>query len=290
MEDYLVIGMDPKEHFRAYAARTTGLVEEAQLRHQTSPTATAALGRALTAGVLMSANLKNEDLLTLRILGDGPLGAIVVTSGADAYVRGYVQCPGADLPSKNGKLDVGGGVGSSGQLIVTKNIGLGEPYSGSIPLVSGEIGIDIANYYARSEQLPSLVALGVLVNKDTSVRAAGGYLIQAFPGAEDAELSALEEKAESLPNVSKMNDEGASPEEVLGMLLGDFVELQRKPVGFRCGCSKEKLEKILISLGEEEIRDIIEKQKAAELKCHFCCNEYHFEREELEEILRKAKG
>ncbi|MHB9095107.1 MAG: Hsp33 family molecular chaperone HslO [Eubacteriales bacterium] len=290
MEDYLVIGMDKHEHFRAYAAITSKLVQEARTRHNTSPTATAALGRALTAGVLMSANLKGEDLLTLRIIGDGPLGAIVVTTDAEGNVRGYVQNPGADIPSKNGKLDVSGGVGRQGQLSVTKNMGLKEPYTGSIDLVSGEIGEDIAYYYAKSEQIPSVVALGVLVDTDISVKSAGGYLIQAFPGAEEQELVDLEERACSLPNISSLYSEGAAPEQVLQKLLGpDFVELHRKKVGFHCRCSKDKLEQILISLGEIEIRDIIESQERAEIECHFCADKYCFEGSELQSILQAAK-
>ncbi len=291
MNDYLVIGTDKKGHFRAYAAITTGLVEEARQRHNTSPTATAALGRALTAGVLMSANLKGDDLLTLRIIGSGPLGAVVVTADSLGNVRGYVQSPEADLPSKNGKLDVGGGIGNDGELSVTKNMGLKDPYTGSVPLVSGEIGEDIAYYYAKSEQIPSLVALGVLVKEDISVQAAGGYLIQAFPGVEDEHLKSLEDRAMSLPNVSSLYNNNLKPEEVLQKLLGsDFVELERKTVDFKCGCSKEKLERILISLGKEELADIIEKQNNAEIQCHFCGDQYNFSTGELETLLKEASS
>lgn len=291
MKDYLVIGTDKNGHFRAYAAVTTGLVEEARQRHDTSPTATAALGRALTAGVLMSANLKGDDLLSLRIIGGGPLGAVVVTADSQGNVRGYVQSPEADLPPKNGKLDVGGAVGSNGQLSVTKNMGLKDPYTGSVPLVSGEIGEDIAYYYAKSEQIPSIVALGILVNEDISVKAAGGYLIQAFPGVEEEELKNLEERAMALPNISGMYSDGLKPEEILEKLLGpEFTEFDRKTVGFECGCSKEKLEQILISLGEKEISDIIKQQNEAEIKCHFCGNEYNFNAEELKGLLTEVKG
>lgn len=290
MNDYLVIGIDKKENFRAYAAVTTGLVEEARQRHNTSATASAALGRTLTAGVLMSANLKGDDLLTIRILGDGPLGAVVVTADADANVRGYVQNPQADLPAKNGKLDVGGAVGHHGQLAVTKNLGLRDPYTGSINLVSGEIGEDIAYYYATSEQIPSVVALGVLVETDISVKAAGGVLVQALPGAGEEALLELEQRAQALPHISRLFSEGVLPEQILQRLLGaDFVELERKPVAFKCRCSREKLEKILISLGEDEIRDIINTQGRAEITCHFCGDKYYFETGELEEILASAR-
>ena len=290
MNDYLVIGIDKKEHFRAYAAVTTQLVEEARQRHDTSATASAALGRTLTAGVLMSANLKGDDLLTIRILGDGPIGAVVVTTDVDANVRGYVQNPHADLPSKNGKLDVGGIVGCQGQLSVTKNMGLRDPYTGSIDLVSGEIGEDVAFYYAKSEQIPSVVALGVLVETDLTVKAAGGFLIQALPGTGEDALIELEQRVSRLPHLTQLFNEGTRPEQILQRLLGeDFLELQRKPVAFKCGCSKEKLEKILISLGENEIRDIINTQERAEVRCHFCGDKYIFETQELEHLLASAK-
>lgn len=290
MNDYLVIGIDKKENFRAYAAITAQTVEEARRRHGTSATASAALGRTLTAGVLMSANLKGDDLLTIRVLGDGPIGAVVVTSDADANVRGYAINPTADLPAKNGKLDVGGLIGCSGQLAVTKNMGLRDPYTGSINLVSGEIGDDVAFYYARSEQIPSVVALGVLVDTDLSIMTAGGFLIQALPGATEEALMELEQRVAGLPHVTQLLSKGMLPEQLLQQLLGqEFVELQRKPVAFNCRCSKEKLEKILISVGEEEITDIINTQGRAEIKCHFCGDVYYFEADELQEILALAK-
>lgn len=290
MNDYLVIGIDKQENFRAYAAVTTKLVEEARRRHDTSATASAALGRTLTAGVLMSANLKGDDLLTIRVMGDGPIGVVVVTADAEANVRGYVVNPHADLPSKNGKLDVGGLVGCNGELSMTKNMGLRDPYTGSINLVSGEIGEEVALYYARSEQIPSVVALGVLVETDLSIKAAGGYLIQALPGTEENALIELEQRINNLPHITQLYSEGIPPEKILQQLLGeDFVELQRKPVAFKCRCSKEKLEKIMISLGEEEISDIINTQGKAEIKCHFCGDSYYFATDELKEILASAK-
>jgi len=290
MKDYLIVGTDKKENLRVYAAVTTGLAEEARRRHDTSPTASAALGRGLTAGVLMSASLKGDDLLTLRIIGDGPLGALIVTSDSAGNVRGYAQHPEADLPSKNGKLDVGGLVGKKGELYVTKNMGLKDPYTGSVPIVSGEIGEDIAYYYARSEQIPSIVSLGVLVDTDISVRAAGGYLVQAFPGAGAGELAALEQRALSLPGISSLINEGSAPEEWLKILLGDFVEIDRRPVSFLCRCSREKIEQVLIGMGETEIRDIIEHQKRTEIKCHFCGEKYYFEKHEMEKLLREAQS
>ncbi|MBU7005517.1 Hsp33 family molecular chaperone HslO [Phosphitispora fastidiosa] len=290
MKDYLVVGTNKKENLRVYAAVTTGLAEEARRRHDTSPTASAALGRGLTAGVLMSANLKGDDLLTLRIIGDGPLGALIVTSDSAGNVRGYAQCPEADLPSRNGKLDVGGLVGKKGELYVTKNMGLKDSYTGSVPIVSGEIGEDIAYYYARSEQIPSVVALGVLVDTDISVRAAGGYLVQAFPGAGAEDLAALEQRALSLPGISSLINEGSAPEEWFKILLGDFVEIDRRPVSFLCRCSREKIEQVLIGMGEAEIRDIIEHQRRTEIRCHFCGEKYYFERHEMEKLLKEAQS
>lgn len=290
LNDCLVIGTDKNAHFRAYAAVTGGIVEEARQRHQTSATASAALGRTLTAGVLMSANLKGEDLLTIRVLGDGPLGAIVVTADAAGNVRGYVQCPGADPPSRNGKLDVGAAVGKNGSLSVSKNMGLKDPYTGSIPLVSGEIGEEIAHYYARSEQIPSVVALGVLVDTDTSVKTAGGYLVQAFPGVQEEELETLEKRTVQMPNISQVYSQGLSPEEVLGRLLGpDCLILEKRPVCFRCGCSRRKVEQILMSMGEDEIRDCITSGQKTEIDCHFCGQRYSFANRELQDLLNQAK-
>lgn len=288
-KDYLIIGTDKKGYFRAYAAITSQIAEEARSRHNTSPTATAALGRGLTAGVLMSAGLKGEDLMTIRIIGEGSLGALVVTADAMGNVRGYVQNPEADLPSKEGKLDVGGLVGHEGQLSVTKNLGLKEPYTGSIPLVSGEIGEDIAYYLLKSEQIPSVVNLGVLVDTDISVKASGGFLIQALPGADEDVVAEMEEKMIALPHISELICSGNTPEDIMQKIFGDdFQLLEKREIGFLCGCSKEKLEKILISLGEQEIKDIIEQQNMAEIKCHFCGDEYHFDKVELEAILKEA--
>lgn len=288
MKDYLVRATAAGGQIRALAVVTTNLVDEARQRHKTYPVATAALGRTLTGALLLGATLAEEDILTVRILGDGPLGAVVATANGKGQVRGYVQEPFTHLPSTpQGKLDVGGAVGREGQLYVTKDIGLREPYTGSVPLTSGEIGDDLTYYLTVSEQVNSSVGLGVLVETDNSVRAAGGYIIQLLPGYEEETVSRLEENLLGVTPVSTMVDEGKSPEEMLkAVLMGlDINFLETKEVSFSCPCSKERLEKVLISLGREEIVSMIEEQGGVELTCHFCCDVYNFSKEELENLI-----
>lgn len=289
--DYMVIGTAAQGMIRAVAARTTNLVEEGRLRHGTFPTATAALGRVLTAGGLLSANLKGEDLLTLRIIGDGPLGAIVCSVDAGRYLRGYVQNPDVHLPSKGNKLDVGGAVGKKGFIYISRDLGLKEPYTGSSPLVTGEIGEDLALYFANSEQIPTVVSLGVLVEPDGSVQSAGGFFIQLMPGADEEITDRLEEMLKFVLPVSNMIAAGHSSEEILADLLGplQFNLLETRPLAFRCRCSKEMLEPIIISLGAGEIKSIIDEMGVAEIKCHFCSEAHHFERNELEKLLTEAQ-
>lgn len=291
-QDYMVIGTAAEGMVRAFAARTTNLVDEARRRHGTYPTATAALGRVLTAGGLLSANLKGDDLLTLRFMGNGPLGAIICSVDTRGYLRGYVQNPEVHLPGRGNKLDVGGAVGKNGFIYVSRDIGLKEPYTGSYPLVSGEIGEDLAAYFAKSEQIPTAVSLGVLVEPDGSVQAAGGFFIQVMPGA-DVEITArLEGILDSVLPVSNMIAAGRVPEEILNDLFGTmhFNQLETRPLAFRCRCSKELLESILISLGADELSDMIEKQGSAEVKCHFCAETYQFDKSELEKLLAEAKN
>jgi len=291
MQDYLVRATAGDGQIRALAAVTTQLVEAGRRRHDTLPTATAALGRTITAALLMGATLKGEDTLTMRIFGDGPLGGIIAQSDAHGHVRGYVQEPHTHLPSNaQGKLDVSGAVGS-GHLYVTKDIGLKEPYTGSVPLVSGEIAEDIAHYYAASEQIPTVICLGVLVDTDGKVLASGGYIIQIMPGAGEEVFQAVEDYLKEVVPVSALIERGQNPEDILkGVLKGFEVNvLEKKDVSFDCHCAKEKLEKVLISLGEQELQDIIQQQGKAELKCHFCSEQYEFSGEELEKLLSEAK-
>ena len=260
MKDCLVRGIGEDGKFRVFAATTTQLVEEARSRHDTWPVASAALGRSLTAGLLLGANLKGEDLITLRVFGDGPLGAIIVTANAAGEVRGYVQEPHTDLEhTAGGKLPVGAAVGK-GVLYVSKDLGLKEPFTGSVGLVSGEIGEDIAQYLLISEQTPSAVALGVLIGPDGSVRASGGLVIQLFPGAEKEVLTRLEEGIRQLPPVSNLVARGLTPEEMVAEVVGDLKVryLERIPLSFKCRCTHERVGDILAAMGKQEIEKILQ--------------------------------
>ena len=272
MEDYIVRATAGDGQIRAFAAVTTNLVEEARKRHDTSPVATAALGRLLTAGAMMGSMMKNEtDILTLQIKGSGPLGGITVTADAKARVKGYVDNPDVMLPPKNGKLDVGGAVGI-GLLNVIKDMGLKEPYSGQTVLQTGEIAEDLTYYFATSEQVPSSVGLGVLMNKENTVRCAGGFIVQVMPFVTEEVLGRLEENIQKISSVTTMLDNGHTPEEMLEKVLdGLDVEItDTLPAAFYCNCSRERIEKAIISIGKKEIREMIDEGKEVEVKCHFC--------------------
>lgn len=287
MDDYLVRGVGEDGQFRVFAATTTKLVEEARRRHDTWPVASAALGRALTAGLLLGANLKGEDLLTLRIFGDGPAGAVIVTANATGEVRGYIQEPHVDLPhTPAGKLPVGAAVGK-GLLHITKDLGLKEPFTGSVELVSGEIGEDVAKYLLTSEQIPSAVALGVLVAPDGCVKASGGLILQLFPDAEKDILTRLEKSISELPPVSSLVDRGMTLEEVVSAAVGGLRVryLEKTPLHFKCSCSREKVGDILAAMGKEELEKLLEEQGKAEVRCHFCGEQYVFDAPELKDIL-----
>lgn len=289
MKDYLVRAVDSTGKIKISVARTTDLVEKARQTHNTSATATAALGRVLTAGTLMATSLKNKtDVLTLSFAGNGPARGIHVVVKAGGNVKGYIGNPEADLPSKAGnELDVGGLVGKEGTLTTIMDLGLKEPYVGTTELVSGEIAEDLAHYYAISEQQPSVVSLGVLVEKDLSVKAAGGYIVQLLPDVSDEEISKIEENLAKVEAMSKMIDRGLSPEEIAKEVLTGFDVkiLEKEDVAFECDCSKEKMTKALISIGAEEINSIIEEDGQAELVCHFCNTKHQFEKEDLQEIM-----
>ncbi|MDO3412888.1 Hsp33 family molecular chaperone HslO [Saccharibacillus sp. CPCC 101409] len=289
--DYLVRGTALKGKVRAFAVRSTQLVEELRRRHDTFPTATAALGRTLTTAAMMGAMLKGEEKLTIQVKGDGPLGQIVADANAKGEVRGYVDHPHVHLPSNAmGKLDVAGAVGTEGFLYVIKDLGLKEPYRGSVPIVSGELGEDFTYYFAVSEQTPSAVGIGVLVAPDNTVISAGGFIVQLLPGLSDEEIDAIEHAVSTLPPVSALLDQGLSPEELLKWVLPDVQVQERLDIDFRCECSRERVERTLISLGSKEIEDIIEEQGVAEVVCHFCNEAYQFEREDLEKILEQTRG
>ena len=292
--DILKRGTSMDGTIRVYACITTELVNKAQQIHKMYPVAAAALGRTLTAAAMMGASgLKNEDdSITIQIKGDGPLGFVVAVGEADANVRGYVQNPYVDRPlNDKGKLDVGGAVGN-GYLSVVRDLGLKEPYIGQVPLVSGEIAEDITMYYAQSEQTPTATGLGVLVDTDNSVIAAGGFLIQLMPGATDETAKKLEKILEDIPPVTAMINDGLGVDDLIFRITDGFdmlIENKEEHPKYSCKCSKERMEKALISIGEEELSGIIEEQGEAELTCQFCDNKYKFSKEELSELLKQAK-
>ncbi len=291
--DYLVRALAAGGTVRVLAARTTDLVEEARRRHQTTPTATAALGRALTAGALLGALLKGRERVTLRILGDGPLGGIVVDAGADGRVRGYVKQPRVLLPlAPGGKLDVGRAVGRRGSIHVTRDLGLKEPYTSSGPLVSGEIGEDLTHYFARSEQTPSAVSLGVLVDPGGAVRAAGGLLVQLLPGWGPEAARLVEANLAGLDSISRAIDRGATPEDLVELALSGVEgrTRERQPLLFSCRCSRDRSSQLLLSLGHDELADMLRSDGGAELRCRFCAEMYRFDRDELGALLAAARA
>lgn len=292
MKDYIVRATAAGAQIRAFAATTRNLVEDARNAHGISPVATAALGRLLTAGAMMGTMLKGEkDLLTLQIRGDGPIHGITVTADSKARVKGYADNPGVMLPPNAlGKLDVGGAVGN-GMLTVIRDLGLKEPYVGQTVLQTGEIAEDMTYYFAASEQIPSTVGLGVLMEKDNTVKRAGGFILQLMPFAEDSVIEKLEENLKKMPSVTAILDTGKTPEELLSVVL-EGIELEitdTVPTEFYCNCDKKRIEKAIISIGEKDIREMIEEGKEIEVKCHFCNSAYTFSVEELKELLKRAK-
>ncbi len=292
MGDYIVRATAGNGSIRAFAATTQELVQFAREIHHTSPVASAALGRMLTAAAMMGSMLKGEkDLVTLQVRGDGPLQGIVVTSDSQARVKGYVFHPTVEIPDKYpGKLNVSGAIGN-GYLSVIKDIGMKEPYAGRIELVTGEIAEDLTYYFAQSEQTPSAVGLGVLVDTDTSIRRAGGFMIQLLPDATEEMITKLEQKLNTIPYITDLMDMGKTPEDILEMILGDFDLKMTDTVStsFYCNCTRERVEKALISIGKEELEKIIREDKKANLHCHFCSKEYDFTEEELLQLLEEAK-
>ena len=272
---------------------TTYLVEKARVIHDLSPTATAALGRLLSITCIIGANMKNtKDILTVQVRGDGPIGSMVAVSTNFPKVKAYVQNPLVELPlNRNGKIDVGNAVGKNGFLNIIKDIGLKEPYIGIVPLVSGEIAEDFTSYFAISEQKPSVVALGVLVDKD-GVKASGGYVISLMPDATEEIISKIEENIRSIEPISKMLDDKLDLIEIAKRVSGDknikIVEENIIPV-YECDCSKEKIGNGLISIGKKELKDIIEEDGKADINCNFCNKNYHFTKEDLEELLKEIK-
>ena len=292
MSDYIVRATAGNGSIRAFAATTRDLVQHAREVHHTSPVASASLGRMLTAAAMMGSMLKGDkDILTLQVRGEGPLQGIVVTSDSKAQVKGYVFNPSVEIPDLiPGKLNVSGAIGA-GHLSVIKDIGMREPYAGKIELVTGEIAEDLTYYFAQSEQTPSAIGLGVLVETDTSIRRAGGFIIQLLPDATDEMIVKLEKKLATIPYVSDLLDMGLTPEDILEMILGDLdlKIMDKVPATFYCNCTRERVEKALISIGKDELEKIIREDKKANLHCHFCSKEYDFNEEQLVALLEEAR-
>ena len=290
MTDYIVRATAADGQIRAFAAYTKDVVEEARRRHNTSPTATVALGQLLTAGTMMGAMMKNDtDILTLQIRCDGPLGGLTVTADNQGNVKGYAVHPDVDVPVKNGQINVDDAL-DLGVLNVIKDMGLKEPYVGQTILETSEIAKDLTYYYMNSEQVPSSVGLGVLMNKDNTVKCAGGFIIQLMPFAEDATIDKLEENLKNVTSVTELLDHGCTPEGLLEALLGNLgIEvLDTLPTQFHCNCSKERVEKAVASVGREDLQAMIDDGEDIEVKCDFCNSTYKYTVDELKEILKES--
>ncbi|WP_053038309.1 Hsp33 family molecular chaperone HslO [Staphylococcus haemolyticus] len=286
--DYIVKSLAFDGEIRAYAALTTESVQEAQTRHYTWPTASAAMGRTMTATLLMGSMLKGEQKLTVTVDGKGPIGRIIADADAEGNVRAYVDKPQTHFPlNEQGKLDVRRAVGTDGSIQVVKDVGMKDYFSGASPIVSGELGEDFTYYFATSEQTPSSVGLGVLVNPDNSIKAAGGFIIQVMPGAKDETVTKLENAINNMQPVSKLIEQGLTPEGILNEILGeDNVQiLETMQAQFECNCSHEKFLNTIEGLGEAEIQDMIKEDHGAEAICHFCGNKYNYSEAELEDLL-----
>lgn len=291
-KDYIVRATAGSGSIRAFCATTRELTEYARQCHNTSPVVTAALGRMLTAGAIMGSMQKSkDDLLTLQLRGAGPMKGITVTADSEAKVKGYPIVNDVMLPpNSKGKLDVSGAIGV-GLLSVIKDMGLKEPYVGQVELISGEIAEDLAYYFTTSEQVPSAVALGVLMEKNNTVKQAGGLIIQILPGATDEQIDALEGRLKEMPSMTTMLEAGKTPEVILEEVLGDLGLniLDTIPTGFECNCDRKRVEKVVISLGKTELNKIINDKEPIELKCHFCNKGYTFSIEDVKELLKAAK-
>ena len=293
MSDYLVKALAYEGFVRAYAVNATETIAEAQRRHDTWNTSSAALGRTMIGALMLGATLKGEDKMTVKIEGNGPAGAIVVDSNGKGEVKGYIKNPHISLPlNEVGKIDVRGAVGTEGMFTVIKDLGLKEPFSGQTPIVSGEIGEDFTYYLAVSEQIPSAVVVSVLVDTDDSIKTAGGFMIQIMPGASDEIIDQIEARLKETARISTLLDEGQTPEEILQKLLAtDDVEfLETMSVQFKCDCSKEKFASAIITLGAEQIQELIDQDHGAEAVCAFCNNKYEYSEADLYELKHEILG
>ncbi len=291
MTDYLIKAIDKTKNLRLLTITAKDLVQEAQTRRDTWSASSAVLGRTLLAGVLLAgAELTDKEELTIRLLGNGPVGPTIVTAKSDLTVKGYVKNPHIALPPKeNGHIDVKKAVGA-GWLEVTKDLGLKEPYTGQVPIVSGEIAEDIAYYLTKSEQIPSAVGLSVFVNPNNTIGEASGFMLQALPGASDSLITKTIERINDLPTLSTAFLSGLTPEKLAAMILGDDCKiLEKDEVAFKCDCSKEKYGKILATMKKSQLETMINEDHGAELTCSFCGNKYHYTEDELKAILTKIK-
>ncbi len=297
MKDKIAVALTDNAALRVYAAVTTNLVTEAHKIHNTLPLATAALGRTLTAGAMMGAMQKDDNVsLTVQFKGNGPLGTLVVVANSKGEVRGYVQNPGADLPLRpDGKIDVGNGIGKSGYVSVIRDMGKGtQPYIGQVEITTGEIAEDLTYYYATSEQTPTAISLGVLVDRDYTPKAAGGYVIQMMPGwsPEDEQIiTAIEKKLGEIPPVSTMVDRGYTPEQIIAEILGDEIPyhiLKEEIPSYKCNCNRKRVESALISIGRKELTSLMEDDHGTEVNCNFCDKVYKFSTQDIEELLKKC--
>ncbi len=288
--DVLVKATAARNTVRALAAVTTGVADEARLRHHTAPTATAALGRTMTAGLLLGGMMKEDGQLSIQFMGNGPLQGLVIDANARGEVRGFVYQPRAHLPVRNGKLDVGGVVGKGTMAVMRRQRWDKEPYRSVLPIVSGEIGQDIANYLLTSEQVPSAVSLGVFVQPDETVTAAGGFIIQAMPGADDTRLADIEEAVANARPVSQMVRDGLTPWQILSHVLEKFEPqcMDQMPVRFTCHCSRERVLGIIVALGLQEVEALLEKEDDISVACEFCAEQYSFEPQEARTVLAEA--
>lgn len=293
MADYIVNAITSDGAIRVLAADTTELCAKAQKMHKLSPTAAATLGRALTAAAIMGHMQKSpDDAITIIFNGGGPIGRVLAVGNGKAEVKGYVDNPLVDIPlNSKGKLDVGGAVGKNGQLSIIRDLGLKEPYVGQVPLVNGEIAEDLTYYYANSEQIPTAVALGTLIDVDYSVRAAGGFILQLLPGAMESDIDRVEKTIAKISSVTDLIDSGKTPEDIIKILLEGYeIEIfDTSNPCYNCDCSRERTDKALISIGKEELEKIINEDGKAEITCHFCDNIYSYTKEELTALYESAK-
>ena len=287
MRDYLVRGIVNSKNCRVFACVTTNLLEEARLKHGLWPTASAALGRTMSATLMMGAMNKNKEKLTVNINGGGPIGTILAVTNSDGKIKAFAANPEVLYQYNSGKLAVGVAVGNEGTLQVIKDMGLKEPFVGTVPLQTGEIGDDFSYYFVVSEQTPSVVSVGVLVNDTNEILASGGFIIQLLPEATEDDIVYIENKMKDFPSVSSLVHEGKTPEEIIFMLFDDAEILDDQDLFFECDCSKEKMKSALITVGRDEINAMIEEDHGCEMKCHFCNSAYHFSEDELKELLNE---